>query len=175
MASACLRIPSLGCCTIWITPSESASRRCRPNPVQTAISSSTTLPTCVIASAGDIRPSSAWIPRSANSLATSRIMAPAGAMIRELVGNFKNHGACWRQSPRLVYDHDFRSDSIGVAIPYGIYDTVANRGSVIVGVSHNTPAFAARAIALWWQRVGQADYSSSRQLLILADTGGSNS
>ena len=93
---------------------------------------------------------------------------------RELVGNFKNSGACWRQSSRLVYDHDFRSDSIGVAIPYGIYDTVANRGSVIVGVSHNTPAFAARAIAHWWQREGQGDYYSSRQLLILADTGGSN-
>jgi hypothetical protein len=93
---------------------------------------------------------------------------------RELVGNFKNPGACWRQSPRLVYDHDFRSDSIGVAIPYGIYDTVANRGSVIVGVSHNTPAFAARAIAHWWHREGEADYSNSRQLLILADTGGSN-
>jgi hypothetical protein len=93
---------------------------------------------------------------------------------RELVGNFKNPGACWRESSRLVYDHDFRSDSIGVAIPYGIYDTVANRGSVIVGVSHNTPAFAARAIAHWWQREGQTDYSGSRQLLILADTGGSN-
>jgi hypothetical protein len=93
---------------------------------------------------------------------------------RELVGNFKNPGAGWRQSPRLVYDHDFRSDSIGVAIPYGIYDTVANRGSVIVGVSHNTAAFAAGAIAHWWQREGHADYSGSHQLLILADTGGSN-
>src|ERR1035441_1003916 len=55
---------------------------------------------------------------------------------RELVGNFKNSGARWDLSPRLVNDHDFRSDSTGVAIPYGIYDLLANRGSVTVGVSH---------------------------------------
>jgi len=42
-----------------------------------------------------------------------------------------------------VNDHDFRSDAIGVAIPYGIYDLLANRGSVFVGVSHDTAAFAA--------------------------------
>ena len=50
-------------------------------------------------------------------------------------------------SPRLVNVHDFRSDSTGVAIPYGIYDLFANRGSVMVGVSHDTSAFAAHAIA----------------------------
>ena len=59
---------------------------------------------------------------------------------RELVGNFKNPGSRWDLSPRLVNDHDFRSDSTGVAIPYGIYDLLANRGSVMVGVSHDTSA-----------------------------------
>jgi hypothetical protein len=39
---------------------------------------------------------------------------------RELVGNFKNPGTRWDRSPILVNDHDFRTDSIGVAIPYGI-------------------------------------------------------
>jgi hypothetical protein len=93
---------------------------------------------------------------------------------RELVGNFKNPGARWECSPRPVYDHDFRSDSIGIAIPYGIYDLLANRGSVIVGISHDTPAFAAHAIAHWWRQEATARYPRSRQLLILADTGGSN-
>jgi hypothetical protein len=46
---------------------------------------------------------------------------------RELIGNFKNPGSRWDLSPRLVNDHDFRSDSTGVAIPYGIYDLLANR------------------------------------------------
>ena len=93
---------------------------------------------------------------------------------RELVGNFKNPGARWDLSPRLVNDHDFRSDSTGVAIPYGIYDLLANRGSVIVGVSHDTSAFAAHAIAHWWRQEGAVRYPRSRQLLILSDTGGSN-
>lgn len=94
---------------------------------------------------------------------------------RELVGNFKNPGRRWECAPRRVYDHDFRTDSIGVAIPYGIYDVHENRGALVVGVSHDTPAFAAHAIAHWWQLEGSRRYSGSRQLLILADTGGSNS
>jgi len=93
---------------------------------------------------------------------------------RELVGNFKNPGQRWESSPRPVYDHDFRSDSIGVAIPYGIYDLMENRGALVVGVSHDTPAFAAHAIAHWWHQEGSSRYRSSHRLLILADTGGSN-
>jgi Rhodopirellula transposase DDE domain len=94
---------------------------------------------------------------------------------RELVGNFRNPGRRWECRPRRVFDHDFRTDSIGVAIPYGIYDITENRGAVVVGVSHDTAAFAAHAIAHWWQQEGSQRYSGSRQLLILADTGGSNS
>jgi hypothetical protein len=94
---------------------------------------------------------------------------------RELVGNFKNPGHRWECAPRRVYDHDFRTDSIGVAIPYGIYDVHENRGALVIGVSHDTPAFAAHAIAHWWRQEGAPRYSGSRQLLILADTGGSNS
>ena len=93
---------------------------------------------------------------------------------RELVGPFKNPGARWDRCPRLVNDHDFRSDATGVAIPHGIYDVVANRGWVTVGVSHDTPAFAARAIARWWQHDGRVRYPQSRRLLLLGDTGGSN-
>jgi hypothetical protein len=93
---------------------------------------------------------------------------------REMVGNFKNPGRRWECAPRRVYDHDFRTDSIGVAIPYGIYDVHENRGALVVGVSHDTPAFAAHAIAHWWRQEGSQRYFRSRQLLILAHTGGSN-
>src|SRR5262249_16774671 len=47
---------------------------------------------------------------------------------RELVGNFKNPGQRWESAPRCVYDHDFRTDSIGFAIPYAIYDLPENCG-----------------------------------------------
>jgi hypothetical protein len=93
---------------------------------------------------------------------------------RELVGLFKNPGARWAREARPVYDHDFRTDARGVGIPYGIYDPVANRGTIIVGVSHDTPAFAAQAIAHWWRGEGRPAYQRTDRLLILADTGGSN-
>jgi hypothetical protein len=63
---------------------------------------------------------------------------------RELVGNFKNAGRKWGRVPTPVNDHDFRSLAKGIALPYGIYDPQANCGSVFVGVSHETSAFATR-------------------------------
>jgi hypothetical protein len=73
---------------------------------------------------------------------------------RELVGNFKNNGVKWDRTPVRVNDHDFRSDAIGVAIPYGIYDLLANRGSVFVGVSHDTAAFAAHFLMKLYEEAG---------------------
>ena len=93
---------------------------------------------------------------------------------KELIGNFKNAGAKWDREPILVKDHDFRSEAEGVAIPYGIYDTQANRGTVFVGTSHDTPAFAVDAIAQWWLKEGCQQYPAARELFILADGGGSN-
>ena len=69
---------------------------------------------------------------------------------KELVGQFKNNGRVWSRSPISVQDHDFRSQAKGMAIPYGIYDLQANRGMVVVGTSHDTPAFAVEAICQWW-------------------------
>jgi hypothetical protein len=61
---------------------------------------------------------------------------------RELVGLFKNQGRDWRKAPVDVDMYDFPSDADGVAIPYGIYDVTRGDGFVVVGTSHNTPAFA---------------------------------
>ena len=93
---------------------------------------------------------------------------------RELVGRFKNAGATWERTPVLVKDHDFRTDAKGIAIPWGLYDTQANRGQVFVGTSHDTPAFSVTALARWWSSAGRRRYSEAARLLILADCGGSN-
>jgi hypothetical protein len=93
---------------------------------------------------------------------------------KELIGNFKNAGRVWSQEATPVNDHDFRSQGIGLAIPYGVYDPAHNGGSVFVGTSHDTPQFAAENIARWWQSVGRGHYPHASQLLILADSGGSN-
>ena len=44
--------------------------------------------------------------------------------------------------------HDFRSDDVGKAIPYGVYDLAANEGCVSVGGDHETPILAVRSLAL---------------------------
>ena len=93
---------------------------------------------------------------------------------RELVGRFKNPGAAWNRKPVPVNDHDFRSDAEGIAIPYGIYDMLANRGTVFVGTSYNTPQFAAESIEKWWRNEGRQRYDGADQIAILADGGGNN-
>jgi Rhodopirellula transposase DDE domain len=93
---------------------------------------------------------------------------------KEWVGNFKNPGRCWRRQPRDVLDHDFPSRAIGRAIPYGIDDLAFNDGSVVVGSSHETPAFAAAAIRRGWIIVGRRRDPAAHRRLIQADGGGGN-
>jgi len=93
---------------------------------------------------------------------------------RELIGNFKNSGRVWGLESPAVNDHDFRSQAQGIAILYGIFDLLANQGSTFVGTSHDTPDFAAANIAQWWRHRGRKNYPQASQLLILADSGGSN-
>ena len=93
---------------------------------------------------------------------------------KELVGHFKNHGRVWSLEPTAEKDHDFRSEAQGMANPYGILDLLTNQGSVFVGISHDTPEFAAGNVAHWWRDSGRRNYSDASQLLILADGGGSN-
>jgi len=94
---------------------------------------------------------------------------------KEPIGNFKNNGTSWQQDAIVVNDHDFLSDARGKASPYGIYDTEKNKGTVLLGISHDTPRFAVESIENWWKTEGGASYPDSNQLLILADSGGSNS
>jgi hypothetical protein len=93
---------------------------------------------------------------------------------KELIGNFKNHGRTWCQEAEQVLIHDFAEDDTIRAVPYGIYDLTYNRGFVSVGTSADTPEFAVDVIATWWETHGQATYPGAKQLLILADSGGSN-
>jgi hypothetical protein len=93
---------------------------------------------------------------------------------KELVGNFANPGRAWGQGAERVNVHDFRQEAVGRAAPYGIYDLRHTRGAVYVGESADTPRFAVDAIAAWWREEGQAAYPEATELLVLADSGGSN-
>ena len=91
---------------------------------------------------------------------------------KEWVGNFKNPGRCWRRQDRDVLDHDYPSWASGRAIPVGVYDVAHNDGYVVVGTSHDTPAFTVAAIRRWWLAVGRHRYPVARRLLIEVDGGG---
>lgn len=95
---------------------------------------------------------------------------------KELVGNFKNGGEEYapKGSPTEVNVHDFMSDALYKAIPYGIYDIVRNEGWVNVGISSDTATFAVESIRRWWNGLGKASYPNATKLMITADGGGSN-
>jgi hypothetical protein len=93
---------------------------------------------------------------------------------RELIGDFRNSGRAWAREAPEVDEHDFPSQAECSALPFGIYDTTKNTGYVVVGLSHNTPEFAASTIGRWWQEEARAAYPKAAHLLILADGGGGN-
>jgi len=95
---------------------------------------------------------------------------------KELVGNFKNNGRIWRKKgkPEEVNLHDFPDLGKGKAVPYGAYDVTLNKGFVNVGISSDTSEFAVESIRQWWKQLGRMHYSEAKELLICADSGGSN-
>jgi hypothetical protein len=95
---------------------------------------------------------------------------------KELVGNYKNPGQEWepKGQPRRVKSKDFPDKKLGKVAPYGVYDLVANEGWVSVGITHDTAEFAVESIRRWWYRMGRLAYPKAKELLVTADSGGSN-
>ena len=58
---------------------------------------------------------------------------------------------------------------------YSIYDIAKNKGFVSIGSSKETGKMACNAIKEWWNTEGKAAYPKAVSLLVLADSGGSNS
>jgi len=95
---------------------------------------------------------------------------------KELIGNYANAGRQWRRGGTAirVNGHDFPGPEVPRAHPYGVYDIGRNEGFVNIGTDHDTAAFAAASIRGWWRAEGRRLYPDARQLLITADSGGSN-
>jgi hypothetical protein len=95
---------------------------------------------------------------------------------KELVGNFATRGREYQPQglPEEVEAYDFPSLATGKSIPYGIYDMTANTGWVSVGTTHDTAQFAVATLRQWWLRMGHVTYPHAKELLITADSGGSN-
>ena len=95
---------------------------------------------------------------------------------KELVGPFDNRGRRWQPAgdPEAVNVHDFPTQGVGKAIPYGTYDVTRDEAVVNVGITHETAEFAVESIRRWWRLLGRKAYPQARRLLICADAGGSN-
>jgi DDE family transposase len=94
---------------------------------------------------------------------------------KELVGNFKNAGRIWCQEAEQVNVYDFRSQAIGRAVPYGIYDLQHNQADVYVGQSADTAQFAVDTLERWCQNELPERFPGATHLFIEADGGGANS
>lgn len=94
---------------------------------------------------------------------------------KELIGNFRNSGRAWGTAPEAVSVHDFPSEGLGRAVPYGIYDVGRNVGWVVVGESADTPEFAVDCLERWCASELRRCYPHATRLMIEADGGGSNS
>jgi len=113
----------------------------------------------------------------ARALAAGQPVISVDTKKKELVGEFKNGGCEWapKGKPVEVNTHDFPSQALGKATPYGVYDVARNEGWVSVGVSADTAEFAVNSIAAWWEHLGRERYPNAEILTVTADAGGSNS
>lgn len=95
---------------------------------------------------------------------------------KELVGRYQNGGKEWmpQGKPEQLKVYDFVDEALGRANPYGVYDVASNTGWVSVGTDHDTASFAVATIRRWWFAMGQATYPTAKELMIMADGGGSN-
>jgi len=95
---------------------------------------------------------------------------------KEKIGNFKNEGKTYQphKTPIEVFDHDFPIEGLGKATPYGVYDIFKNNGFVNVGLSADTATFAVESIRRWWYHEGILFYQNAEEIVITADSGGSN-
>ena len=102
---------------------------------------------------------------------------------KEPIGNFKNPGTRYKREADLTNDHDFLTYAAGIAALYGVYDQQENKGFVSIGMfrkegktilSGDTPEFAVESVERWWKNDGIETYRNKRDLLIVADAGGSN-
>ena len=94
---------------------------------------------------------------------------------KELLGRLFRAGRLYTQLPLDVYDHDLAYLADGIAIPYTLYDVQRNHAFVCLGTSKDTAAFVCDAIRVWWLTEGRQHYPQATSILLLADSGGSNS
>jgi DNA-binding GntR family transcriptional regulator len=93
----------------------------------------------------------------------------------ERLGQLFREGRLTTQLPVNVDDHDFAHLATGIVVPYTLYDVQRNHAFVCLGTNYDTAEFVCDAIHAWWQAEGRQHYPHATSILLLADSGGSNS
>ena len=91
------------------------------------------------------------------------------------MGQLYRPGKIYTQEEIQVFDHDWKSLAVGVAIRHSLYDLKLNLGYIQIGTSHDTSQFACDSIRYWWQNYRRINYTQASSILLLCDGGGSNS
>lgn len=94
---------------------------------------------------------------------------------KEHLGQLFRQGRVWTNRAFQAFDHDFPSWATGVVIPHGIYDLARNLGHINIGLSHDTSEFACDSFRWFWQCIGRQRHPEATSILLLCDSGGSNS
>ena len=94
---------------------------------------------------------------------------------KEPIGQLYRPGEVYNKEEIKVFDHDFKQLAEGIAVPHGIYDVKNNSAYINIGTNDETAEFACDSIKKWWNQQGQSDYPEAGSILMLVDSGGSNS
>lgn len=93
---------------------------------------------------------------------------------KEMLGNFHRCGTARTNGHAHTLDHDFGTAGNGKLIPYGVYDVNANEALMTLSQGADTGELVVDSIREWYERMGCLRYAGVTQMLILADSGGSN-
>ena len=96
---------------------------------------------------------------------------------KEQLGNLHRPGHLYVKKGQELrrWDHDFSYLSEGTIIPHGLYDVFNNQATINIGTSHDTSEFACASLQRWWYARGRYDWPEADSILLLVDSGGSNS
>lgn len=94
---------------------------------------------------------------------------------KEKLGELFREGKVYSKEEIQSFDHDYPYLSEGTVNMYSIYDIEKNEGFVAIGSSKETSEMVCNTIKVWWINYGQKKYPDAVSILVLADSGGSNS
>lgn len=94
---------------------------------------------------------------------------------KEYLGQLYRAGKVYSESALVCNDHDFASQSTGKISPFGIYDLLLNQGYMFLAQSLDTADFATDCLLDYIRLYGIKRHPSAKRILVLCDSGGSNS